>query len=162
MTTFAHGHAARGNKSSTYNIWTGMRQRCGDPNCKLYKWYGGRGIKVCDRWDDFKNFLMDMGKRPEGYSIDREDNDGNYTPDNCRWVSREINMRNRRNTFFVEVEGQKVPLVELCGGYGKRYKTVWHRIQKADWDVMKALETPTGNNGGKNKDTATEAKGYKI
>lgn len=80
-----------------YHIWLQMRQRCNNPKCRVYKFYGGRGIKVCKRWDMFKNFLEDMGSRPEGnYSIDRIDVDGDYEPNNCRWTTQKVQVRNRR------------------------------------------------------------------
>lgn len=92
-----------------YAIYNSMKQRCFNPNTRSYKNYGGRGITVCDRWlgkNGFRNFLKDMGERPEGktksgralYSIDRIDNDGNYEPDNCRWATpHEQGLNTRRN-----------------------------------------------------------------
>lgn len=146
-----HGLAHRGNKHPLYSVWTGMRQRCNDPNCKIYKWYGGRGIRYSNDWDNFANFLADMGERPEGMQLDRIDNNKGYSKDNCRWVSCLENQRNRRSTLFVEYEGETVPLIALCGGQGNRYKMVWRRIQDLGWSVERALNTPTGNNAGKNK-----------
>jgi hypothetical protein len=84
-------------QSDTYRSWHGMRQRCSDPKQENYKYYGGRGITVCDRWQSFENFLADMGERPEGTSIDRyPDNDGNYEPGNCRWATRSQQQHNKR------------------------------------------------------------------
>lgn len=81
-----------------YNAWLQMKQRCNNSRCKRYKYYGARGIKVCDRWLDFDNFIADMGRRPgKGYSIDRIDNDGNYEPDNCRWATQTQQILNRRD-----------------------------------------------------------------
>lgn len=85
--------------SRTYDIWAHMLQRCNNKRHKAYKYYGGRGIKVCKRWLKFENFLEDMGKKPKGLSIDREDNDGNYDKKNCRWATSSEQARNRRKKY---------------------------------------------------------------
>lgn len=76
--------------------WISMIQRCNDPNYHAYKWYGGRGIKVCERWLKFKNFFADMGERPKGMTLDRVNNDFGYFPINCRWATPSQQAKNRR------------------------------------------------------------------
>ena len=87
-----HGKAS----SRTYRIWSGMQSRCFNPRVKEYKYYGGRGITVCERWRDFRLFLQDMGEIPPGLSIDRINNDGNYEPGNCKWSTAKEQANNRR------------------------------------------------------------------
>ena len=85
-------------KSPEFYIWRTMKARCGNPKSQSYKHYGGRGIKVCDRWtESFSNFLSDMGERPNPeLQIDRINNDGDYTPSNCRWATRSEQQLNKR------------------------------------------------------------------
>lgn len=90
--SYKHGMS----KTPIYKIWIGILSRCYNPKVKIYKYYGGRGIEVCDRWRKFENFYEDMGDRPTGLQIDRIDTNGNYEPSNCRWVtSKENNPYNK-------------------------------------------------------------------
>ena len=84
--------------SPTYSSWAGMKSRCLNPNDSRYNSYGGRGIKVCDRWMDYRNFLEDMGARPEGMSIEREDVNGNYELSNCCWATSKQQRANQRKS----------------------------------------------------------------
>lgn len=114
-----------------YNTWIGIRQRCNDPKRKDWPLYGGRGIRVCERWQNsFEAFYADMGKRPAGHSIDRINSDGNYSPDNCVWSSNKAQSFNRSNTIVVNVAGRDVSLREACALTGQKYTTIRARYKR--------------------------------
>lgn len=130
-----HGHASGGNGTPEYRTWTAMKYRCSNPRCKMWPDYGGRGIKVCDRWSaSFEAFLADMGPRPDGHSLDRIDNDGNYEPGNCRWASKREQAANRRSTVLVDHAGQSIPLKEACRQIGirSRYAVIHSRMKRGE------------------------------
>lgn len=119
-------------KTREFRIWTGMLQRCSNPEVKSFSRYGGRGISVCDRWQQsFESFLADMGRCPgPRSSIDRIDNDGNYEPGNCRWATNEEQANNRRgNTTFV-VDGEGVTLARLLGDTKVSRATYYSRVRR--------------------------------
>lgn len=117
----------------TFKTWVAMRQRCNNPGNKHYKHYGGRGITICERWDEFENFLSDMGERPVPLTIDRyPDKNGNYEPGNCRWATDVQQTRNRRTTLMIEHDGETLPLQEWGERKGVAYQTLWHRYKVGD------------------------------
>ncbi len=116
-----HGHTVGRKKTRTFQCWSGMLRRCRNPKNKDYKNYGGRGIKVCERWNDFKNFLTDMGEKPEGVTIERKDNSGNYEPSNCKWIPKSQQSENRRGNTMLTHNGKTMSMAqwERELGFGK-------------------------------------------
>lgn len=115
------------NKTPTHRTWISMRRRCNEASHDQYKYYGGAGIKVCERWQDsFENFLADMGERPEGMTLDRKDPKGDYEPSNCRWATQKEQMNN--TTRSVKFEGKT--LTEWSEELGIQYATLSYRLRK--------------------------------
>jgi hypothetical protein len=139
-------------ESLTYRSWSGMRNRC---NASNNQHYGGRGIRVCIRWqgaEGFINFLSDMGPRPSvNHSIDRYPNpDGNYEPGNCRWATLEEQQNNRRCTQFITLGKKTQSLMLWAKETGLNPHTIRWRLSQ-NWTALATLTTPTKNTGRKNK-----------
>lgn len=136
-----HGHF-RGNKPSlTYASWDAMVMRCVNPKNIGYAHYGGRGVLVCERWRKFENFLEDMGERPsKEHQLEREDNDGNYEPGNCRWATRKEQARNRRSNLRLTLNGVTRTAVEWSEELGVSLNTIAKRKSRG-WSDTDALRT---------------------
>lgn len=125
----------------TYNAWRSMITRCTNKSYKTYKYYGGRGIRICERWFDFKNFLADLGECPDGMTIGRINNDGNYCPENVRWETIKQQLRNTSRNRIVCVRGIKGCVTEVCEHFGLNANAVNGRLYLG-WDVERAFFTP--------------------
>lgn len=112
-----HGHCVGGHAgtSPTYKIWASMIGRCHVPSSTGYQYYGGKGIAVCARWHSFENFLADMGERPPGLTIEREDNSKDYSPDNCSWATWQQQQLNRRKPASTQLSAAQVKCVRMIG-----------------------------------------------
>lgn len=126
--------------TSTYKSWDKMIQRCTNPNCSGYEYYGGRGITVCEEWMSFDGFLKDMGERPQGTSIDRINPDKGYFKDNCRWATYKVQANNTRRNQHVTYNGETKTIAEWAKEKGLKYDVLYSRLNSYGWSVEKALE----------------------
>lgn len=123
-----HGMACKSNPEPTYTSWASMKTRCTNKNHKSFCRYGGRGITFCDRWAKFENFLADMGRRPDGTTLDRIDCNGNYEPSNCRWATPKQQMENQRSTRFVECFGERLTISDWSKRFGVDKESIRRRL----------------------------------
>jgi hypothetical protein len=126
-----------------YEIWKGMIKRCENQAHKDFHLYGGRGIRVCDRWrNSFENFIADMGDRPSArHSIDRRESDGHYEPSNCRWATPVTQARNRSSVVTFTKDGKTQCLSAWSEELGIPYRTLQMRIKRG-WDFELAVSAP--------------------
>lgn len=126
-----HGAAYRAGVTAEWKAWQAMKQRCYNANNPNYPQYGGRGIRVCERWlDDCATFLRDMGHRPPRFTLDRIEVNGDYTPTNCRWASRRVQSNNRRNNIRVTFDGANMTVSEVANLTGLDYAALLRRTTK--------------------------------
>lgn len=128
-------------KSKIYHIWIQMHYRCRNKNATGYKHYGGRGIAVCNKWHEFKNFFNDMGHRPNGMSLDRINNNGNYKPSNCRWATKQQQQRNMRSNRWIKYGGEKLTLIGWAEKLNIGERTILTRLE-LNWPIKRILTAP--------------------
>ena len=148
-------HGGKGTR--LYEIWRHMRYRCENPNNQAYEHYGARGITVCNEWHDFASFRKwaEANGYDDSKSIDRIDVNGNYTPDNCRWVDSKTQMNNRRNTPHYEYNGQTLTISEWSQKLGIPRSTILNRLKRG-WEFERAILTPVQNTGVKSNQNSNK------
>ena len=139
----AHGEGTRsGALSAEYMAWRNMRNRCSNPKATHYAEYGGRGIRVCEHWSVYVNFLADMGRKPTPvHTLERIDNNRGYEPGNCTWATRKEQRANRRDSRFYEFRGERLCLKDIADLCGLKRQTLEHRM-RAGWTLEKATNAP--------------------
>ena len=133
-------------KERIYKEWKDIKERCNNEKNTAYSNYGGRNIKVCDEWMKFEPFYewaMSNGYR-DNLTIDRIDNDGNYEPDNCRWVNNTVQANNKRTNIFIEYKNERKTIAEWAREKNISYQTLYNRVQNLKWSIEDALNIPIG------------------
>jgi hypothetical protein len=128
-------------QTPTYKTWAGMIQRCTNKNRKNYKYYGGRGINVCDKWLTFEGFYDDMNDRPEGMTIDRIDNNGNYCKENCKWSTNTDQHNNTRSNINITYNGKTQTITQWSNELGININTLRYRLFYSKWSMEKSFTT---------------------
>ena len=142
---YRHGQAKKGQNSKEYRTWGDMISRCENPSVERYPRYGGRGIKICERWRrSFADFFADVGAAPSPeLTLDRIDNNGNYEPGNIRWATRAEQTKNGSRTRWIEFRGERRTICEWADHVGVNRTTLQARLDRCGWSVERALTTPT-------------------
>lgn len=128
-------------QSRVYRIWTEMRRRCNSPHRHNYKYYGAKGIKVCERWNSFLNFYEDMGEPPYGMTIDRIDSTKDYAPENCRWYDIYTQNNNRSQCRVIYFKGVRKTITEWARYFGIKEVTLYGRLFRG-WSFEQAILIP--------------------
>lgn len=143
-------HGMKGTR--LYNIWQGMKQRTTNPNNNEYKDYGGRGIDICEEWKNsfevFEKWANENGYE-DNLTIDREDNEKGYSPDNCRWITQREQNRNKRSNHYLTYKGETKTLTEWAEATGISKAVLRYRVVKMGWSAEKALTAKVGNQNKK-------------
>lgn len=136
-------------RTKLYSVWCAMRQRCNNPKNKDYKWYGGKGVLVCEEWNDFKIFQewALLNGYEEGLTIDRKNGDMNYSPENCRWITISEQQRNRKGLHLIAYNGETHCMQEWAEICGISRGAIRDRLKKG-WTVEETLTTPIQRNRG--------------
>lgn len=131
-------------ETKIYAVWRAMIHRCSNPKSTSFFWYGGRGIQVCKEWSNLRSFIdwcLGAGYK-KGLTIERKNNDGNYCPDNCVFVSRRDNLNNTSKTVFLSIKGKKIALQNAAIKYGINQSALYQRIHKLGWSHERAVTVP--------------------
>lgn len=139
--SLTHGHTSGGKPSATYRTWASMKSRCYCRRDSAFRRYGAHGIGVCERWHKFEAFLEDMGVRPPGATLDRIDNEKDYSKDNCRWATRKEQARNRRCMKYITINGVTKLRIEWAEDRGIDPELVAERV-RLGWTEAEALGIP--------------------
>lgn len=131
-------------RSPEYQSWKMMKHRCSNDNYTQYEDYGGRGIKVCERWESFESFYKDMGDRPKGTTLDRIDHNGDYSPENCRWATTTVQNNNSRHVRLLTHAGETMSVSAWADRIGITQQALQGRLK--NWSVDRALSTPANDN----------------
>ncbi len=130
--------------TSTYTSWAAMKKRCSNPKNRDYKYYGGKGIKVCERWQNFNNFWSDMGTKPSPkHTIERKERDKDYSPDNCIWITQVEQVQNSSHNNYITFDGKTMTLTKWAEFLGMKRTTLSGRIVVKRWPLDRALTTKT-------------------
>lgn len=141
-------HGKTGSRAHT--TWMSMLQRCNDHSHRSFKDYGGRGIKVCERWLEFANFYADMGDPPDGHSIERNRVNEGYSPENCQWIPSSKQAHNRRDSFLIKAFGEELPPAAWARKTGLSKAAILYRKASGMSDEA-AVSTPPRKNGSKRR-----------